>query len=184
MSPHTTHLLTWGHGATVLEVFLEPTCPFSARAFGKLDALLSRTGADKLTLKIRLQSQPWHTFSPVVCRAVLAAARGPGRREAAWKVLAAVAAHREAFILEQHATGANLDQSPRALLRLIEEFSGIPVLADFQQTGLDMDLKWHARYARQNGIHGSPTFMVNGLIAPELSSGDDVDVWIEKLQLT
>ena len=33
--------LVWGHGPRAFEVFLEPTCPFSARAFGKLDALLA-----------------------------------------------------------------------------------------------------------------------------------------------
>src|SRR5271169_2997315 len=29
--------LVWGHGPRVFEVFLEPTCPFSVNAFGKLD---------------------------------------------------------------------------------------------------------------------------------------------------
>ena len=29
--------LVWGHGPRTLEVFLEPTCPFSVRAFNKLD---------------------------------------------------------------------------------------------------------------------------------------------------
>ena len=26
--------LVWGHGPCVFEVFLEPTCPFSVKAFG------------------------------------------------------------------------------------------------------------------------------------------------------
>ena len=36
--------LVWGHGPRVLEVFLEPTCPFSVRAFGNLDDLLTQAG--------------------------------------------------------------------------------------------------------------------------------------------
>src|ERR1700719_3508886 len=32
--------LVWGHGPRIFEVFLEPTCPFSVRAFGKLEDLL------------------------------------------------------------------------------------------------------------------------------------------------
>nr|MBA2813966.1 Thioredoxin [Candidatus Pantoea persica] len=48
--------LVWGHGPYVFEVFLEPTCPFSVRAFNKFDALLTQVGEDKMTLKIRLQS--------------------------------------------------------------------------------------------------------------------------------
>jgi hypothetical protein len=34
--------LVWGHGPRVLELFLEPTCPFSVKAFGKLDDLLAQ----------------------------------------------------------------------------------------------------------------------------------------------
>ena len=29
--------LVWGHGPRVFEAFLEPTCPYSVLAFGKLD---------------------------------------------------------------------------------------------------------------------------------------------------
>ena len=29
--------LVWGHGPRIFEVFLEPTCPFSVKVFGKLD---------------------------------------------------------------------------------------------------------------------------------------------------
>ena len=69
--------LEWGHGPHTFEVFLEPTCPFSVRAFNKLDALLKHVGEDKLTVKIRLQSQPWHLFSGVIVRAILAASTLP-----------------------------------------------------------------------------------------------------------
>jgi hypothetical protein len=44
--------LTWGQGSRVFEVFLEPTCPFSAKAFGKLDETLQSAGANNVTLKI------------------------------------------------------------------------------------------------------------------------------------
>ena len=66
--------LTWGQGSRVFEVFLEPTCPFSAKAFGKLDETLQLAGADNVTLKIWLHSQPWHLFSGVITRCALAAA--------------------------------------------------------------------------------------------------------------
>ena len=60
--------LIWGHGPRVLEVFLEPTCPFSVKAFGKLDDLLGQAGEDQITIKLRLQSQPWHMYSGVIVR--------------------------------------------------------------------------------------------------------------------
>ncbi len=55
--------LEWGHGPRTFEVFLEPTSPFSVKAFNKLNAFLEQVGEDKVTVKIRLQSQPWHLFS-------------------------------------------------------------------------------------------------------------------------
>jgi hypothetical protein len=63
--------LVWGHGPRVFEVFLEPTCPFSVKAFGKLDDLLAQAGEDRIAVKIRLQSQPWHMYSGVIVRCIL-----------------------------------------------------------------------------------------------------------------
>lgn len=87
--------LDWGYGPRVLELFLEPTCPFSVRAFNKLDALLA-----------------------------------------------------EAFAIPD----------------------------------LDRAIKWHCRYARQNGIHVSPTFMIDGLVQPDMGSGDAVADWVGRLR--
>ena len=72
--------LEWGHGPNIFEVFLEPTCPFSVKAFNKLDALLEQVGEENVTVKIRLQSQPWHLFSGVIVRCILAAS-SPEKRE-------------------------------------------------------------------------------------------------------
>lgn len=92
MTPVATHPdpLVWGHGPKVLEAFVEPTCPFSARAFGKFDALLAAAGEERLTLKIRLLSQPWHVFSPLVTRAILATSSVSEGKSSAWQVMKAV----------------------------------------------------------------------------------------------
>jgi predicted DsbA family dithiol-disulfide isomerase len=180
----TPAALVWGRGEKVLEVFLEPTCPFSARAFGKFDELLARAGAERLTLKIRLQSQPWHLLSPTVIRAILAASMTGGGKEAAKAVMAAVFAHREEFDLVDHCSGPNLDLSIRDVLRRIERYAGIDVSAPFEVPDLQREMKWHARYARQNGVHASPTFMIDGLVAAEMSSGDPVEAWLGKLGLS
>ena len=89
--------LVWGHGPRVLEMFLEPTCPFSVKAFGKLDDLLGQAGEDQITIKLRLQSQPWHMYSGVIVRCILAASTLECGKAAAKSVMAAVAAHREEF---------------------------------------------------------------------------------------
>ena len=46
---------------------------------------------------------------------------------------------------------------------------------------LDREVKWHSRYARQNGIHVSPTFMIDGLMQADMSSGDPVADWAARL---
>ena len=175
--------LVWGRGGKILEVFLEPTCPFSGRAFGKLDELLARAGEDRLTIKIRLLSQPWHLFSPVVTRAILAASTTGQGKSAAKAAMAAVFAHRDEFDLTNHCSGPNLDLSMRGILDLIERYSGLAVSVAFELPDLDREIKWHAKYARQNGIHVSPSFLIDGLLAADMSSGDTVEAWLAKLGL-
>ena len=98
--------------------------------------------------------------------------------------MAAVYAHREEFDLTEHRCGPNLDQTLRGILQLVERYSGIEVSKPFELPGLEREMKWHARYARQNGIHTTPTFMVNGLVAADMSSGDTVEAWVTKLGLS
>ncbi|MCX5572111.1 DsbA family protein [Kaistia nematophila] len=173
--------LTWGTGPRVLEVFLEPTCPYSMRAFGKLDALLEQAGADRITIKIRLQSQPWHLYSGVITRAIVAASTLAGGKETAKKVMAAVGAHREEFEFDHHCGGPNLDTTPNQILERMEAYSGVPLKAAFAIPDLDREVKWHCKYGRQNGIHVSPTFLIDGLVQADMSSGDEVSAWVRKL---
>jgi hypothetical protein len=159
-------------------VFLEPTCPFSARALSKLDSLLDQAGDDRITIKIRLQSQPWHMYSGVIVRCILAASTLEPGKEAAKAVMLAVANHREEFEFERHCRGPNLDSTPNEIIARVEGYSGIRLAEAFAIPDLDREIKWHCRYARQNGIHVSPTFMINGLLQADMSSGDAVADWV------
>ena len=173
--------LVWGQGPRVFEVFLEPTCPFSVRAFGKLDELLAQVGEGRITIKTRLQSQPWHLYSGVIVRCILAASTLAGGKEAAKAVMAAVGAHREEFEFERHCRGPNLEATPNDIIARIERYSGLQLAEAFAIPDLDREIKWHCRYARQNGIHVSPTFMIDGLVQPDMSSGDAVGDWASRL---
>ena len=173
--------LVWGHGARVFEVFLEPTCPFSVKTFGKLDDLLAQAGEDRITVKLRLQSQPWHMYSGVIVRCILAASTLDGGKAAAKSVMAAVGAHREEFEFERHCRGPNMDATPSDIIRRIEGYSGVKLAAAFAIPDLDREVKWHCKYARQNGIHVSPTFMIDGVVQADMSSGDAVADWAARL---
>ncbi len=173
--------LEWGHGPRIFEVFLEPTCPFSVKAFDKLNALLEQAGEDKITVKIRLQSQPWHLFSGVIVRCILAASTLPEGKAAAHKVMQAVADRREEFEFTDHCSGPNMQATPEEIIARIERYSGVQLADAFARPELQTEIKWHCKYARQNGIHVSPTFMVDGLVQPDLGSGDEVAVWVKRL---
>jgi protein-disulfide isomerase len=173
--------LAWGRGPRVFEMFLEPTCPYSNRAFRKIKELLSTAGEDKITVKIWLQSQPWHLYSGVIVRAILAASTLHNGRDAAWRVMEAVAAHRDEFEFDKHCTGPNRTATPDDIIARIEGYSGIKLAAAFDIPDLDKAVKMHCRYARQNGIHVSPTFMIDGLTQPDMSSGDAVSAWAKRL---
>ena len=183
MTQHTWRAdpLAWGHGPRVFEVFLEPTCPFSVRAFGKLDDLLGQAGDDRITVKIRLQSQPWHMYSGVIVRCILAASTLPGGKQTAKSVMAAVATHRETFEFDHHCRGPNMDATPNDIIERIEGYSGVKLAEAFAIPDLDREIKWHCKYARQNGIHVSPTFMIDGLVETGMSSGDAVSDWVMRL---
>ncbi|HET9068494.1 MAG TPA: hypothetical protein VFN28_07595 [Amaricoccus sp.] len=173
--------LTWGSGPRRFEVFLEPTCPYSKRAFGKLWGVLDHVGEDRVTLHVRLQSQPWHLFSGIVTRAIIGASTTAQGREAARTVMQAVYDHREEFEFEDHRAGPNLDATPNQILARMEAYSGVPLADAFALPGLERETVWHCKYARQNGIHVTPTFMIDGLVAPGLGSADSIEDWARKL---
>lgn len=131
--------LVWGHGPAIFEVFPEPTCPFSVRAFNKSDALLAHVGEEQMTLKIRLQSQPWHLFSGLIVRYILAAACDS--KAAAKRVMQAVADHREEFEFIDHCTGPNRDATPNQILQRLKACSGVDAFAAFDQPDLQNAIK-------------------------------------------
>ena len=169
--------LVWGSGPRLFEAFLEPTCPYSAKAFSKLDELLDRVGPDNLKVRIWLHSQPWHLFSGIICRAIIAASTGPAGKEGAKRVIGAIYDERDAFDFDDQREGPNLSTTPNELIMRIEEVSGVAVAGAFQLSGLERIVIEHTRYARQNGIHVSPTFMVDGLVDRFISSGQSVEDW-------
>src|SRR5215472_17326512 len=120
-------------------------------------------------------------YSGVITRCVVAASTLPGGKTSAKAVLAAVAAHREEFEFDHHCRGPNMDATPNDIITRIEGYSGVRLAEAFAIPDLDREIKWHCRYARQNGIHVSPTFMVDGLVQAGMSSGDTVADWATHL---
>ncbi|CAN5240282.1 thioredoxin domain-containing protein [soil metagenome] len=174
--------IEFGDGTAELEIFLEPTCPYSKRTFEKLPALMAAVGEDKLTVRLRFVSQPWHLFSGIVTRAILAASATPGGREAALKAMTGIYKHREDFEFEDHSHGPNMDRTPGQIVAEIGKFAGVDLSEAFRLKSVDRAMRWHARYYRQNGIHESPTFAINGIVERGMSSGQTIEEWAELLR--
>jgi hypothetical protein len=78
-----------------------------------------------------------------------------------------------------------MDATPKDIIARVEAYSGGLQLANaFAIPNLDREVKWHCKYARQNGIHTSPTFMIDGLLESHMSSGDAVSDWVSRLLAT
>jgi len=92
-----------------------------------------------------------------------------------------VAERREEFEFERHCSGPNLDVTPNDIIARIEGYSGVKLAEAFAISDLDREIKWHCKYARQNGIHVSPTFMIDGLVHSDIGSGDAVADWASRL---
>ena len=121
---HRADPLVWGHGPTTFEVFLEPTCPFSVRALGKLDELLEQGGAGPVTVKIRLHSQPWHMYSGVIVRAVLAASTLTGGKEDAKAALVAIGGTARSSSSKSTAAGRTWTRRRTRSLRALRPTAG------------------------------------------------------------
>ena len=181
--------LVWGHGATVFEVFLEsrplPHFPH-VKAFGQ--------ARPALRPRPRSERGPSHPSSSRLSLTALAHVLGryralhPGgldfrRRQGGCEIGhgGGRRSSREEFEFDRHCGGPNLETTPNAIIRRIEGHSGVQLAEAFAIPDLDREVKWHCKYARQNGIHVSPTFMVDGLVRAGMSSGDFVADWASGL---
>lgn len=171
-----------GTGDTELELYLEPTCPFSSAAFAKIDPLLNLVGEDKLTVTIRLLSQPWHLFSGIVTRCVLASFANGGL-SGGLHSMAVVYDHRDDFDMIDHCSGPNMNRSPSDIVAQISDLSGHDLSEAFRLEDVGRALRWHTRYARQNGAHVTPTFAVDRLVNEDMSSSQSVEEWRDVIGL-
>ena len=76
-----------------------------------------------------------------------------------------------------------MKSNPNEIIKRIYDIIGCDVSKAFENKESQNLIKWHAKYVRQNGIYVSPTFMIDGLVASEMSSGDDVNKWLTELRL-
>jgi hypothetical protein len=117
-------------------------------------------------------------FSGIIVRCILAASILEDGKNVAKAGMSAVATHREEFEFDR---GPTMNAAPNDIITRLEGYSGIQLRDAFALADLDREIKWHNKYARQNGIHVSPTLMIDGLVHADMSSGDAVSDWASRL---
>ena len=75
-----------------------------------------------------------------------------------------------------------MNAAPNDIIVRIEGCSGVNLAAAFAIPDLDREIKWHCKYARHERYPCvSPTFMIDGMVQADISSGDAVADWASRL---
>jgi protein-disulfide isomerase len=129
--------------------FVDYECPYCARAENTIETLRDEYG-DKLRLVVAMNPLPMHDHAAIAARAFLAA-EAQGKGEAMHKKLFSFTADKKPL------TDATITQAARDVGLDLDAFdrarSGGPV---------SQELAKHEALATKLGVHGTPTFFVNG----------------------
>ncbi|KAG1796898.1 uncharacterized protein BJ212DRAFT_1489159 [Suillus subaureus] len=122
---------------------------------------------------MRLQVQPWHATSTYTHEAGLAVVRAAP--EKFWTFSLALFKQQAEFF-----DGPSSNLTP---LQFVAMFKDLLKLKPTPNGGVGVtdDLKYTIKFARQNGVHVSPTALWDGLIANQVSSSWGEKEWTEFL---
>ncbi|KAG1735455.1 hypothetical protein EDB19DRAFT_1854086 [Suillus lakei] len=178
-----------------LDIFLDYVCPFSAKLSFAIDSVLKPlvdVGGlyyGKVKVIMRLQVQPWHATSTYTHEAGLAVVRAAPEKFWAFSLA----------LFKQQAEFFDGPSSTMTPLQIREKLASIAAqvineeqVAMFKDLlklkptpnggiGVTDDLKYTIKFARQNGVHVSPTALWDGLIASQISSSWGEKEWTEFL---
>ncbi|KAG2099316.1 hypothetical protein BD769DRAFT_1511561 [Suillus cothurnatus] len=178
-----------------LDIFLDYVCPFSAKLSYAIDSTLKPlvdVGGlyyGKVKVIMRLQVQPWHATSTYTHEAGLAVVRAAP--EKFWTFSLALFKQQAEFF-----DGPSSNMTPLQIReklasiaaeviakRQLEMFKDLLKLKPTPNGGIGVtdDLKYTIKFARQNGVHVSPTALWDGLIANQISSSWGEKEWSEFL---
>lgn len=145
----------------------------------------------KVKFVFRHQVQPWHPSSTLVHEAGLAVARLEPAKF--WDFSYALFEDSE-YYYDEPTYGETRAQTYDRLAELAAKSVGVDKKAFLDLVSVaesntpknagnkvSNDIKAFTRVSRQNGIHVSPTVVVDGVVANDVSSSFTVDQWIDKV---
>lgn len=173
----------------VLELFFDLNCPYSAKMFRCVRelprALAEKAPTASLSMIVHLVPQPWHPQSCIQNEAVLAVQ--------AVKPELAVAFMNRVFDAESEFKDVPTWDLSRAQMvdKLVGYAGELGVNTAALKTALTPEgggqtpttqaVKFAVKYHRARSIHVTPTVLLNGLEASDISSSWTLDQWVERL---
>ncbi|KAG1150912.1 hypothetical protein G6F37_004419 [Rhizopus arrhizus] len=187
------HRLGSAFAPHTIELYLDYVCPFSAKIYKKIREqvwpYIEQTYPDKVKFIFRQQVQPWHASSTIVHEAAIAVEKINDKKF--FEFSDALFEHQKEYFDEALETKSRREIA-KELAKLAETI-GVPsdkvLELLFNGTGepknagnkVTNDLKLFIKIGRQNGIHVSPTLLLDGIRDDSVSSGWELDQWKEYL---
>ncbi|KAJ2818275.1 hypothetical protein GGI24_005147 [Coemansia furcata] len=175
-----------------LEVYLDYTCPFSAKLWRTLTAevipYLTET-SQGLTVIFRHQVQPWHPASTLLHEASLAVEKLNPSGFVPFSQ--ALFEHQREYFDEANVETTRIETYRQladlaASINAIDDRQAMLQLLDIQANNAEPrnagnavtnDLKYHIRFARAKAVHVSPTVAFDGVIDDSVSSSWSLEQW-------
>lgn len=185
---------TLGTGSIVIELWLDYICPFSKKQFdaiyNTIAPAVEKQFPNKFTFVFQHIPQPWHGQGSYLHEAGIAVGQiDPAKF---WEFSEALFAESEKFYDVNAYEKSRKDIVEE--LSLIAEKVGVNKQKFVDLVSIDLksssknpgpavvdDVKYFIKLGRQNGIHVSPTVLINSLQDSSISSSWTKEQWIEKL---
>jgi protein-disulfide isomerase len=181
-----------------VEVFIDVGCPFSARAFLKLPALVEEFKG-QVWFNVCLNPQPWHAYNVEMGHAAVVASDPIKFLTCVHECLSVYdpyvcvctcvyySSPPLRYVFENRTDFLSLDKNSDLLIALAkaavatgdEHDRFVDAMED--DSKLMRQYKNYILYARQLGVHGTPSYYINSIAAPAIQSGWDASEWREFL---
>ena len=173
---------------TMVDVFVDPCCPFSKKIFIKLLEVhewAESTAPSKLCVRVFLYPQPWHPQSTMLVEAAVAVQRTDETQVIPFlvKLFETVTDFYDASTysksrqeIYQELSEIAKDFIPQELFLEQLQFQ---VIEGQKNSGnlCTQDIKWLVKYGRACGVHVTPTCFLNNIEAGHISSGWELSEW-------
>ncbi|GMH55699.1 hypothetical protein TrRE_jg9800 [Triparma retinervis] len=173
-------------------VFIDFNCPFSRKIYNTIVSLSSSNTLPNLHFVFHLVPQPWHPQSSILHEFGLAVHALFGS-EAFFKYASVIFSDSQTTCFDDMTFEKSRKEIYAHLCQLCEGFvdsDGASKVTEFLSikpgsgnSGNDATklLKFCVKFHRVRGVHVTPTVFINGVEAPDISSGWTVEQWAEKL---